>query len=89
MIILSQWLCPHRHCSIAVVWDDAVNTKEEMEEKGEGLYKSGQINRRCGLCCGDLSPEHRGSVFSTIEEAEPWLRLFERHMMAKRAMLLN
>ena len=89
MIWLTQFLCSHRHLSIAIVWDDTVNTEEEMEEKGEGLYKSGQINRRCGLCCGDLSPEHKRSVFSTIEEAEPWLRLFERHMMAKRAMLLN
>lgn len=72
-----------------MVWDDAVNTREEIENIGEGLYGSGQLNRRCGLCCGDLSPEHRRSVFSTMEEADLWLRIFERYQMANRAMLLN
>lgn len=89
MIMLTQWLCPHRHCSIAVVWDDTANTREEVESIGEELYSSGQLNRRCGLCCGDLAPEHQKSVFTTLEEAEPWIRIFERYQMANRAMLLN
>lgn len=89
MIMLTQWLCYYRHCSIAVAWDDTEKTSKEIEESGEELYSSGQLNRRCGLCCGDLAPEHRRSVFATLEEAEPWLRMFERYQMANRAMLLN
>lgn len=89
MIMITQWLCHYRHCSIAVAWDDSVHTAEQVISEGEELYNSGKINRKCGLCSGGLTPEHRPSVFKTLEEARPWLQAFEAIQMASRAALLN
>jgi hypothetical protein len=48
MIWITQWLCPSRHCSIAIPWDDQTKTSKEVEEKGEDLYQRGVLKRRCG-----------------------------------------
>lgn len=89
MIWISQWLCSARHCSIAVAWDETITTLEEAESDGEKIFSSGLLNRRCGLCNGELHVEHGLSIFETLEEAEPALRLFEQRQMATRAGLRN
>ena len=89
MIWISQWLCPVRHCSIVIAWDKNITTAEEVEKNGEKIFSSGQLNRRCGLCGGALHVAHGQSIFDTLEEAEPYLRLFEQRQMAMRASLRN
>jgi hypothetical protein len=89
MIYISQWLCSQRHCSIAVAWDEKDSNEKEVERQGEEIYTSGVLNRRCGLCSGELRVEHRASIFQTIEEAKPWLELFQRNQMITRSAILN
>lgn len=89
MIFISQWLCSSRHCSIAVAWDEACRTAEEIEIEGEKIYSSGKLNRWCGLCGGGLRIEHGRTGFKTLEEAEPVLRAFERMQLAVRAQVRN
>jgi len=72
-----------------VAWDEKDSNYGEIEEQGEGIYRSGVLNRRCGLCSGELKVEHRASIFKTIEEAKPWLELFQRNQMITRASILN
>ncbi len=70
MIWLTQWLCPDRHCSIALAWDDAVETAEEVVAKGESLYQSGIFNPWCGICGHvGLHVEHGETRFRSMEEA--------------------
>ena len=71
MIMLSQWLCEKRHCSIALLWDERGETRESIEERGEALYRSGKINRYCAICFGGLDVEHARTNFRSIEEASP------------------
>lgn len=89
MIWITQFLCPNRHTSIAVAWDEADSTKEEVEKEGEKFYSGGGANRWCGLCGEGLHVEHGRSVFRTLEEAEPVLRAFEQMQLAARAQLRN
>lgn len=70
MIYLTQWLCANRHCSIALAWDDQTDSEGAMAERGEDLYRSGLVNRWCGLCGSDLAPdpEHGQTPFTTRGE---------------------
>ena len=87
MIWLTQWLCPARHASIALAWDDQVTTAREIEEKGEALYRKGVINRWCGICGGELHVEHGRTRFKTMEEAESEIRAVERDNLAARQII--
>jgi len=71
MIMLTQWLCENRHCSIGFLWDDRAETHQSIEERGEVLYRSGKINRYCAICFGGLDVEHARTNFRSIEEASP------------------
>ena len=74
MIWLTQWICPNRHCSIALAWDDAESTAGEIVSKGEGLYQRGTINPWCGICGHvGLQVEHGATRFQSLEEAMPSL----------------
>jgi len=78
MIWLTQWLCPKRHCSIALTWDDGETTAQRVVAQGEAVYTSGTINRWCGLCGSrELRPEAGSTGFPTMEEALPWLKVQE------------
>lgn len=88
MIWLTQWLCPQRHCSIAVAWDDRHATKEQIVEKGEARYRYGTINRWCFLCNShDLNPEHQQTRFRSLEEAAPDLLFLQLQNMRTRDFL--
>jgi len=73
MIWITQWLCPQRHCSIGLAWDDTVTSAQAIESRGEEIYKSGFIDRYCLLCSGQLQVEHGRTAFRTMEEALPSL----------------
>ena len=78
MIWLTQWLCPKRHCSIALAWDDGETTAQRMVARGGGIYATGAINRWCGLCGSrELRPEAGPTRFQTMEEALPSLKALE------------
>jgi hypothetical protein len=78
MIWISQWLCPKRHCSIALAWDEEEETEESIERKGEEIYASGSINRHCGICGGGLHVEHEKTIFKTLAEGGGPLKEQER-----------
>ncbi len=78
MIWLTQWLCPSRHCSIALLWDDRQDTRQDIERRGEDLYQKGVVTLWCGICGHvGLRIEHGPTRFSTLEEAEPHAKRLE------------
>jgi hypothetical protein len=89
MIWITQWLCPQRHCSIALAWDDLLTTAEAIEAQGESFYTSGAINRTCGICGGELHVEHGRTVFKTMDEAMPSLALLQSANLRARNFLQN
>lgn len=87
MIWLTQWLCPSRHCCIAVAWDDQEMSAEEAECQGEKVFSSGLINRWCGICGGELHVEHGRTKFRTMEEAKPHLKAVEKDNLRARSII--
>jgi len=77
MIWITQWLCPRRHCVIAVAWDDQEITPEEAVRRGEQAFTQ-DVNRWCGICGGSLHVEHGRTRFNTMEKALPQLKAIER-----------
>jgi len=86
-IWLTQWLCPRRHCSIAIMWHPQQTTATDVEQEGEAVYKRGVLNRRCGICDGELAPEHRPTRYTTMDEAEREGRKIEAASLVSRLML--
>ena len=89
MIWITQWLCPERHCSIGLSWDDTQTNSQEVERKGEELFQSGAINRWCGICNGTLHVEHGQTAFQTMEEAMPSLIAHQQANENARRILQN
>ncbi len=87
MIYLTQWLCASRHCSIALLWDDQVDSQETMVEKGEAIYRSRLVNRWCGICGGNVEPEHTPTRFATLDEAQLELAPLEAENAVARDIL--
>lgn len=86
MINITQWLCPGRHCSIALVWDTKDVTEQSILERGEDLFRSGMLKRVCGICNStDIRTETARTRFKTIEEAGPQMKMLEEaNLTAKR-----
>ena len=89
MIWISQWLCPQRHASIALAWDDSDTSVLQIEAAGEDLYRRGIFNRWCGICRGDLNIEHGRTAFQTMDEAQPFLKECQQANLAARVILGN
>jgi hypothetical protein len=81
MIWISQWLCPKRHCSIALAWDESDSNPQAIEAQGEEYYCSGELDCHCGICGSDLHLEHGMSRFTTMDEALGPLRAQEGEMI--------
>ena len=78
MIQITQWLCPGRHCSIALLWDQEEDTAEQIEQKGEKMYE-GAVRRICGICGStDIKPETQVTRWATMEEAGPEIEFLRR-----------
>lgn len=86
MIWISQWLCPSRHCAIALAWDDQEMSAEEAEHQGEQVFSSGLINRWCGICGEQLHVEHGRTAFQTMTEASPHLKAMEEANLRVRSI---
>ncbi len=87
MIWITQWLCPSRHCAIAVAWDDQETAPEEVEYQGEQTFTQRILNRWCGICGGSLHVEHGRTKFNTMEEAKPRLDALERANLRARSIV--
>ncbi len=87
MIWISQWLCPNRHCAIAIAWDDQETNPQEAESRGERVFQETPLKPWCGICGEGLHVEHGRTRFSTMEEALPHLRAIEKANLAARAIL--
>lgn len=87
MIWLSQWLCPRRHCSIGLAWNDTSDTSDHVERSGEELFTSGVLTRRCGICGGKLAVTHSRSRFATMDEARPALEQLQQEQFRTRQVL--
>lgn len=86
MIWITQWLCPSRHCAIAVAWDDRELTADQAEERGEQAFVGG-FNRWCGICGQSLHLEHGRTRFNTMAEANPHLERLERANRLARVII--
>jgi len=86
MIWLTQWLCPNRHCAIALAWDDQESTAEDAECQGEQAFQR-LFNRWCGICGQSLHVEHGRTHFKTMEEAKPHLESLQRANLRARIIL--
>ena len=87
MIWITQWLCPSRHCVIAVAWDDQEMTAENAECRGEQVFKQRILNRWCGICGQGLHVEHGRTAFKTMQEALPYVKAIERANLLGRSIL--
>ena len=86
MIWISQWLCPRRHCAIAVAWDDQEMSAEEAERRGGQAFTQG-INRWCGICGGSLRVEHDRTKFKTMGEALPYIKAIAQANLRARSII--
>jgi len=87
MIWITQWLCPERHCVIAVAWDDQETTTEEAKRQGEQAFTKGIVNRWCGICRGSLHVEHGRTRFKTMDEALPRIKEIEQANLRARSII--
>ena len=87
MIWITQWLCPSRHCAIAVAWDDQETTAEQAERRGEEAFSKGVFYRWCGICRQGLHIEHGRTIFKTMDEALPHLKAIEKANLQARVII--
>lgn len=87
MIWITQWLCPSRHCAIAVAWDDWETTAQDAECQGERVFSQGVLKRCCGICGGELHVEHGRTRFRTTEEALPHIKAVEEANLRARSII--
>jgi len=87
MIWITQWLCPARHCSLTLAWNERDTNARAIEERGEAIYARGVINRRCAICGDGLHFEHARTKFKTMEEATgPLKQLEAENLLARNAI---
>jgi len=86
MIWITQWLCPRRHCVIAVAWDDQEMTPEEAVRRGEHAFTQ-SVNRWCGICGGSLHEEQWRTEFYTMEKALPHIKAIEQANLRARSIM--
>lgn len=82
-----QLLCPERHCVLALSYfspDGEVRPEvaETMDLMFHKAIEDGMINPFCKICRSTvLLTEDRPTIFSTMEEASPYLREMERQQV--------
>lgn len=85
MIHICQYLCPERHCVVAMAYDPEGRSKEQIEAMLKEPFELGLINPWCGLCKSrDLHFEHARSKYKTMEEAQEPLRETELENLISR-----
>ncbi len=72
MIMITQLLCPTRHCIIACIFDDATETAEKSVGLMKEMVAKLELNPWCGLCGSTvLKYETAKTQFATMQEATP------------------
>jgi len=87
MIWITQWLCPSRHCAIALAWDEQETTAQDIKHQGEEVFQQGLLNRWCGICGGSLHVEHGRTSFKSLEEALPHVEAIEMANLFARSII--
>lgn len=89
MIHLIQWLCPSRHCLVAVAYDPQQDTHDQAVAKLETLATNAGVLPLCALCGSKaLFYDDQPTRFENMEEAFPYLAAAQAanvytHMMMK------
>lgn len=86
-IWITQWLCAQRHCAFAIPWDDTTTTPQEIERQGLTILEKKLLNPWCGICKGEVKPEHGRTTFATMEEALPHLEAGMHSQLESRRLL--
>jgi hypothetical protein len=91
MIHILQYLCPQRHCIVAVPYDADEVTPAAAETFLFEKFNALKIRPWCGLCGStDLRLEHGRTRFATMDEAAPYLaqsQLEQLMTMARQSQL--
>lgn len=92
-ILITQCLCPERHCILAVAFDDEVTptstAEKQLREMIDELVASGTLKKECAICRRErpLHLETGATKFKSLAEAEPILRQLARRQEATREFL--
>lgn len=88
MIFICQYLCPKRHCIVALAYDPAGTTVDQVEETLKKAMADNKVDPWCGLCRStDLKFEHERTRFNTMEEAMPFFKVEEAKQAFTRTLL--
>jgi hypothetical protein len=90
-IMITQLLCPERHCLMSGLWDDEQTNTGIVENEMFARIKLQQIEMKCFICGSeDIVIEHAVSKFKTIEEAIPKLAEMEyKQMLTREAVAIQ
>ena len=81
---VTQWMCRNQHLSFGLCWDNTITNFQEIVNKGESLFTSGEVNRCCAICLGALHVEHNRTNFHSIDEAKPVLAIIQAQNLSYR-----
>jgi hypothetical protein len=79
-----QLLCPERHCVLALAYESSTGEADPeksllMEAEWKKLVENRQMNPWCGGCRSRaLALEDSPTIFTTLEEARPFLTAAEK-----------
>lgn len=88
MIFICQYLCPERHCVVALAYERTWTTPDQVEETLKKAMTENKVDPWCGLCRStELRFEHARTRFDTMEEAMPFFKVEETKQAFTRVML--
>jgi len=87
MIHIAQYLCPNRHCIIAMLYD-RYTSKRSVEVRLIATMFECVIDHRCGICGStQLEFEHGVTKFKTMAEAEAEAKKVQAKNLASRLVI--
>jgi hypothetical protein len=88
MVILVQYLCPQRHCILAIGFEEGIGDLENAKLVASQMMKKLQINSHCGICGSrDLFFESGRTKYATLKEATPFFLACQYNQLMTRAAL--
>lgn len=87
---LIQMLCPQRHAFLALAYDPAEESGEELQQQLPGKLQEKGIDLECALCHSrSFFFEDRELPFATLAEALPVLLRMQDSQLATREAILR
>lgn len=87
-IKIMQFLCPKRHCIVALAFDGETMTETEAQAALKNGVKALHFNGRCGICgSGDLRFETGETKFESLAEASSHLIVEEQKNLRARSLI--